>query len=357
MPEVLLFGATGYTGRLTAHALKTRGVSFAIAGRNRSKLEALAAEVGDPPIRIAEAGDTSGLVKALDGCKVLITCVGPFVEMGDTAVEAALEAGVHYIDSTGEGTFIAKLIERDADAHSAGIAMAPAMGFDEVPGDVAATLACEGMANAELHVTYAVPRTASLGTIRSTLGIVTSEGPWIEDGRARMIRAGEETRWAPLPPPLGPKRAVSFPLALGHLAPRHLDLRDLRLYVTAGAVEGNAMKFGVPFLRWTLDSPARPWIDKVVDRAPEGPTESERDRSWWTILAEARSGSEWRNVTLQGTDYYGLTAETLTAAAIQMSAAGYDVSGVVAPVQAVGRDVLLDEISKHGVSIETYAPV
>ncbi|MEA2460537.1 MAG: hypothetical protein QOH90_714, partial [Actinomycetota bacterium] len=204
MPEVLLFGATGYTGRLTARALSRRGVSFAIAGRNRSKLEALAATVGDPQIRIAEAGDTPGLVKALEGCRVLITCVGPFVEMGDTAVEAALEAGVNYIDSTGEGTFIAKLIERDSDARSAGIAMAPAMGFDEVPGDVAATLACDGMPNAELDVTYAVPRTASLGTIRSTLGIILSEGPWLEDGRTRMISAGEETRWAPMPPPLGP---------------------------------------------------------------------------------------------------------------------------------------------------------
>ncbi|MEA2460434.1 MAG: hypothetical protein QOH90_611, partial [Actinomycetota bacterium] len=194
-------------------------------------------------------------------------------------------------------------------------------------------------------------------TIRSTLGIILSEGPWLEDGRTRMISAGEETRWAPMPPPLGPKRAVSFPLALGHLAPRHLELRALRLYATAGAVEAGGMRFGMPFLRWAFDSPVRPWIDKIVDRAPEGPTEDQRERSRWTILAEARSGSEWRNVTLQGTDYYGLTAETLTAAAIQMSADGYDVSGVVAPVEATGLNVLLDELSKHGVSIETYAPV
>jgi short subunit dehydrogenase-like uncharacterized protein len=356
MPDVLLFGATGYTGRLTAEALARRNISFAIAGRNRDRLQALAARTGEPEVRSAEAGDTEGLIRALDGVKVLITCVGPFEELGDAAVEAALAARVHYIDSSGEGTFIKRLIERDAEARDAGIAMAPAMGFDEVPGDVAADLACDGLEGADLCITYALPRTPSLGTLKSSLGIMVSEGPWIENGRTRMIRAGEEKRWSPMPPPLGPKPAASFPLALGHLAPRHLDLKNLQLYVTTGTVEGVAMSFGIPALKLALSSPIRPWIDKAVARAPEGPTESQRARKW-TILAEARQGRSWRNVVLQGSDFYGLTAELLATGAGRMTSDGYEVSGVVAPVQAVGRDVLVDELKKAGVSFETYAPV
>ncbi|MBW3653632.1 MAG: saccharopine dehydrogenase NADP-binding domain-containing protein, partial [Actinobacteria bacterium] len=129
MPDIVLFGATGYTGRLTAHALARRGASFAIAGRDRAKLEQLAATTGGPEVREAAVGDVTGLAAAIEDAKVMITCVGPFVALGDTAVEAALRARVHYIDSTGEGVFVDRLIARDRSARSAGIAMAPALGF------------------------------------------------------------------------------------------------------------------------------------------------------------------------------------------------------------------------------------
>src|SRR3954463_3669649 len=103
MPRVVLFGATGYTGRLTAAEMARRGLDFAIAGRNKSKLEALAETTGNPPIHVADVDDVDALVAALEGARVLITCVGPFTELGETAVEAALRAKVNYADSTGEG--------------------------------------------------------------------------------------------------------------------------------------------------------------------------------------------------------------------------------------------------------------
>ena len=112
MPDIRLFGATGYTGRLTALALARRSASFAISGRSRAKLDAVARECGDPEVRLASVGDTGSLVSALDGTKVLLTCVGPFERLGHTAVEAALEAKVHYIDSTGEGTSRARARRR-----------------------------------------------------------------------------------------------------------------------------------------------------------------------------------------------------------------------------------------------------
>jgi short subunit dehydrogenase-like uncharacterized protein len=117
------------------------------------------------------------------------------------------------------------------------------------------------------------------------------------------------------------------------------------------------MRFGLPVLRKILQSPLKDLAEKAIVRGPEGPNEAQREASRWTILAEARSGTEWRNVTLQGTDFYGLTAELLATAAGRMTTDGYDVTGVVAPVQAVGREVLLDELTKAGVSVETYAPV
>ena len=356
MPDILLFGATGYTGRLTAEALARRGASFAIAGRNKAKLYALADEINGPEVRVASVGDVDGLTKALEDVKVLITTVGPFVDLGETAVEAALRAKVHYIDSTGEGTFIDKLISRwDAQARDAEIVMAPAMGFDEVPADVAATLATEGMANAELVLTYAVPQTASKGTIRSALGILTSKGPWLEEGEARSIEAGEVRRWAPMPPPLGPKASISFPLAEGRLAPLHLDLRTLKTFATTGTAQRLGIQIGLGAMQRALSADWGRWaLEKALARLPEGPDEPTRRKSRWTILAEASSGRAWRNVALTGTDVYGLTAELLAGAALRMSDDAFSGTGVRAPVQAVGLDTLQKELIDWGVATETY---
>jgi short subunit dehydrogenase-like uncharacterized protein len=180
------------------------------------------------------------------------------------------------------------------------------------------------------------------------------EGPWIENGRRRSIKAGEEMRWAPMPPPLGPRSSVSFPFAEGHLGPLHLDLNSFRLFMMAKRRRRIGMRFGLPLMRAARATPARILLDRMVERAPEGPSETLRPRQRWTILAEARSNDGWRNVALMGTDPYGLTAELLATAAMHMSADGYDKTGVVSPVQAVGLDVARDELTAHGTTIQVW---
>jgi short subunit dehydrogenase-like uncharacterized protein len=357
MSDILLFGATGYTGRLTAAALADAGASFAIVGRDRSKLEDLSAQTGNPEIHVASVGDVDALTRALSGCKVLITCVGPFVQLGDTAIEAALRAGVHYIDSTGEGVFIDRLLdERNGDARAANLTIAPALGFDEVPGDVACTLAVEGMDHPEVIVTYAVPRKGSAGTVRSATGIMASSGPWIDDGVRRKIKVGAEERWSPMPAPLGPRRAQAFPFALTRLAPLHIDAQTFKTFITAGNLERYAMRVGAPLLGLVSKGPVTRAIDLFTRLLPEGPDEEERDKGRWTILAEARSGDRWRNVVATGTDVYGLTARTLARAAITMSTPGYERSGVLSPVQAVGLDPLREELTSAGVEFQIHEP-
>ncbi|MDQ4143426.1 MAG: saccharopine dehydrogenase NADP-binding domain-containing protein [Actinomycetota bacterium] len=354
MPDILLFGATGYTGRLTARALARRGADFAIAGRSRAKLEALAEETGGPEARVAAVGDTDALVAALQDVRVLVTCVGPFLHLGDTAVAAALEAGCHYVDSTGEGPFIHRLIrEHDSAARAAGIAMAPALGFDETPADLAATLAAEGLDKPDLVLTYALPSAPSSGTAKSIIDIATSRGPWIVDGAVVEVGPAEHERWAPMPPPLGPRLSSSFPLAEGHLAPLHLDLNGLRLFVTVDRGPALALKT-IPLLRAAVALPGvRGGLATIIDRTVTDP-EGERRQGLWTILAEARSKDRWRNVVLTGKDVYGITAETLSTAALRMSEPDFSESGVISPVQAVGKEKLQKELTEQGVSIQTY---
>jgi short subunit dehydrogenase-like uncharacterized protein len=357
MPDVLLFGATGYTGKITAAALAARGIDFVVAGRNPDKLARLAGATGAAGAAVVEAGDVDGLTKALRDVKVLVTCVGPFLELGDTAVEAALRAGVHYVDSTGEGPFVEKLIrERDEDALRAGIAMAPAMGFDEVPGDVATALVTEGLDLPDVVLTYAFPSQASAGTLRSVLGVVQARARWTVDGRTQWVRAGAETRWAPMPPPLGPKAGVAFPLAICHLAPLHVKLGSFRTYTTADTLQRIGMRAAMPAVSALLGVPAvRSLATKAVARLPEGPGEDQRERGKWTILAEATTpDGEWRNVALTGSDVYGLTGHLLAAAAQVMSRDGYAGKGVLAPVQAVGVDTLRSELESFGAQVQEY---
>lgn len=354
MAEIVLFGATGYTGRLTTEALARRGLDFAIAGRSPSQLDALARANGNPEIRVAEVGDIDSVVRALDGASVLVTCVGPFSTLGWTAIEAALRAGVDYIDPAAEGKFIHRLKEDyDDRARAAGIALALAIGFDEVPADVAVTLAVEGLEEPDVVVTYAVPTAGSQGTIRSAIDILASHGWRVSAGRLVETRTGERDRWAPLPPPLGVRRSVSAPLSIGRIAPLHLDLRSLDVYMTTAEMQRLGLKIGLPAARAALSTDAGRWVaEAIIGRLPQGPSSNSR-RKRWTVMAEANAGHGWRNVVLTGQDVYGLTGELLAFAAAQFLQ-GRPRAGVLAPVEALGLETLEKELMDQGVSIDAF---
>lgn len=360
MPDVLLFGATGYTGTLTAEALGRRGATFVVAGRDRAKLDAIAERTGARDARVAAVGDVDALTDALRDVKAMITCVGPFMELGETAVEAAIRAGVHYVDSTGEIDFIEALIDRyDDRAREAGVVLAPAMGYDEVPADVGVALATQGMSRPHVVVTHAFPSKASTGTLRTVLGgIAGTDARWVTDGHLERVPTASRRRWAPMPAPLGPKLGIAMPLAIGRLAPLHLELDRLEVYGTSDPAQAAAMRLTMPVTKALLGlGVTQRAIEAVLDRRSPGPGRIARQRDRFTILVEASSGAAWRNVSLQGVDPYGITAETLAAGALKLAADGHDSAGVMAPTQAMGLDVLHKELIDLGVDIGIYEPV
>lgn len=355
MPEVLLFGATGYTGRLVADALFRRGASFSIAGRNRDELARVASSCGGVEVRVADAEDVGSLVAALRGCRVLVTTVGPFSQLGEAAVEAALRAGVHYVDSCGESLFIDSLINRYSErARRNGLVLAPAMGFDEVVAEVAATIATEGLAPSDLILTYAAPTVASPGTIRSIPGILAGSAAFIEEGRVVEVSFGERKRWSPLPPPVGPKLALSAALAELPLAPRHLELASLETYLAVERLPAAVLPWAVPPLR-RLAGAAPLWraLGAAAVKLAPRPGRKSATRSW-SVLAEARRGQRWRNVALRGSDVYGTTAELLASAAIALASEPLEVSGMLTPIEAFGTDFLHKQLINLDVSVEVY---
>ena len=110
--RIVLFGATGYTGRLTAEAMVARGDRPVLAGRSPERLAALAAELGDLETAVADVADPATVRALVEAGDALVATVGPFARWGDPAVEAAIDAGACYIDSTGEPAFIRRVFER-----------------------------------------------------------------------------------------------------------------------------------------------------------------------------------------------------------------------------------------------------
>ena len=356
MLDVLLFGATGHTGRLVAAALGRRSARFAVAGRDPSKLADVAEQTGAEEVAVAEVGDVERLAVAAAGARVLLTCVGPFIELGDTAAQAALAARVHYADSTGEAPFVARLRSRwDESARAARVTMAPALAFDEVPADVAATLAVQDMPGADVTITYAFPSHASSGTVRSAMGILCSDGKWLKDGVAVPVRTGALRRWAPMPAPLGPRPSFSAYMAEAELAPLHLDVSGVATFLTTSTLRARALTPGLLLLRAAARSRAgRRALERALMTAARDPVGERARRARWTVLAEASCDGRRRAVVVSGSDVYGLSAELLASSALRLPARNDGEGGVRAPVQALGLEVLRDELEARGTTIAVY---
>src|SRR3954449_295873 len=111
MPRTVLFGATGYTGRLVAEAMVERGLRPVLAARGREALDALAAGLGGLETLVADVSEPASVRALVERGDVLVTTVGPFQRFGRAAIDAAVDAGAHYLDSTGEGPFIREVFE------------------------------------------------------------------------------------------------------------------------------------------------------------------------------------------------------------------------------------------------------
>jgi len=186
--DIVLFGATGFTGRLTAgHLARTHlasGLRLALAGRDRKKLEAVRDELAretpaakDLPVLIADAHDRSALDAIAKATKVVATTVGPYAKYGETIVAACAAAGTHYADLTGEVTFIRRSIDRHhAEAQKSGARIVHTCGYDSIPSDLGTWLVAKtyrerfGEAPATLvHAAGESRGGASGGTVASML--------------------------------------------------------------------------------------------------------------------------------------------------------------------------------------------
>ncbi|MGW5354653.1 saccharopine dehydrogenase family protein [Streptomyces sp. NPDC004031] len=291
--KVAVFGAYGHTGRFVVAELARRGFVPVPAGRDAGRLAELAAERGLHDVRPASADDPAALDRALAGTAAVVNCAGPFAATAGPVVEAALRAGIPYVDVAAEIEANHDTFERYADrAKAAGAVVVPAMAFYGGLGDLLATAAMGDWTSAdEAHVAYGLSGWHPTPGTRAS-GAVSHER---RGGRRVRFSGGRLTyhddplpteEWH-FPGPLGRRAVVAdFTMADSVTIPRHLPVPEVRGYMTVEAVE-------------ELSSP---------DTPPPAPGADGRSEQTFVVDVELRRGTERRRATASGRDIYAVSA-------------------------------------------------
>jgi hypothetical protein len=327
---VAVFGAYGHTGRFVVAELGERGHVPLLLGRDPDRLRA-AARPGFEARR-ASVDDPASLDRALRGADAVVNCAGPFASTAAPVVEAALRAGVPYVDVAAEieanlDTF-ARFGER---ARAAGIVVVPAMAFFGGLGDLLVTAAMGDWAAAdEAHVAYGLSSWhPTAGTLAA--GAVSRQrrhGRRVRYTGGRLEHHDDELptlEW-PFPAPLGPRRVIGeFTMADVVTVPSHLDVPEVRTYMAAEAAADLASASSAP---------------TAVD---------ERGRSAQTFVVDVvvRSGGAERRAVATGRDIYAVSAPLAVEAVERILTGRTRTTGVASAGAVFNAPDFLRALSAH----------
>ena len=365
MKRIVLWGATGYTGALVAEALVGSGLPVTLAGRDAERLSRLRERLSGAAewrVEVADASQPGSVAALVDADTVLVATVGPFTRFGWPAAQAAAESGAAYIDCTGEPPFLRRVHDTLAvPSARSGAMLAPAFGYDYVPGQVAAAYALRDAPEAcGVRVGYftsgRVGRTAASGGTLASMAAIAAEPSYAwRDGQLRQERAA--ARVLSMRVEGQARTGLSVGGAEHVFLPRTFPgLRTVDVYLGwAGSRSRWVQAFSAAAAPLTRMPGARRLVDWATRRLVRGSTggPSVADRSSVTSRAVAEAlddeGAVLSRAELSGPNPYDLTAALLAAAAGRLcherSAAPV---GVVGPLELFGVQGMLDLAAEVG---------
>ncbi|GAB3854476.1 saccharopine dehydrogenase NADP-binding domain-containing protein [Nocardioides maradonensis] len=347
--DLVLLGATGFTGGLTAEYLAGHlpsGARLALAGRNPAKLEAVRARLSeinpaleDIALLHADSTDASTLAAVAESTRVVITTVGPYLEHGGPVVAACAAAGTDYVDLTGEPEFVDRMyLEHHETAVRTGARLVHACGFDSIPHDLGSLFTAQQLppdVPVRMRGVVRTNATISGGTLHSGLGQLSRL-------RAMQQAASERTRREARPHGRSARATVGLPrrdrvldtwlIPLPTIDPEVVKRSALsrtdygpdftyshyagarRLSTVAGAVLGFAAALGavqVPALRRA--------IGRRIPQG-EGPSLERRNRTRFTVDFVGQGGGTTVHTRVSGGDPgYTETAKMLAESALSLA--------------------------------------
>ncbi|GAA3525597.1 saccharopine dehydrogenase family protein [Nocardioides daeguensis] len=386
--DVVLFGATGFTGGLTADYLAQHApadLRWALAGRNERKLEgvrerlaAVNPALADLPLLVADAEDADALAEVVATTKVVATTVGPYLEYGGPLVAACANAGTDYVDLTGEPEFVDRTyVEHNAAAEGSGARLVHCCGFDSIPHDLGAYFTIKELAK-EVGGEITTPVTMR-GVVRAGAGFSggTFHSALTAFSRARQMKEASTARRRMEPRPEGRRSRASAgrPRRDADLGYWLLPLPTIDPFVVARSGAhlpsyGPAFSYshfaGTKTLRYAaggavgvtglaLAAQVPPLRNALLKRVPqgEGPSPSRREKSWFTVdfVAET-AGKKVRTRVSGGDPGYTETAKMLAESALCLALDDNpNVTGQVTTATAMG-EALLARLERAGISFE-----
>ena len=403
--HIVLWGATGFTGRLVAEYLAEHAgpeLRWALAGRSLEKLASLRQALGarfphvrELPLLTAESHDRASLDALAREAKVVCSTVGPFARYGDDLVAACAELGTSYCDITGETHFIRRMIDRHHErARERGARIVHCCGFDSIPSDLGvlmlhdhATRTSGGHLEAASFLVKKARGGFSGGTLASILAIIEEAK---RDPEVRRIlgnpyalspegeRAGPDKRDPALPAfdaeaggftapflmgPINTRVVRRTNALLGYPYGRQFRYRESVLFPKSplGLAAATAMTAGIAaFVPLVAFEPSRRLLEgRVLPRPGEGPTQEERDGGFFHIELHGEAvdgdGRPRRLVgRVEGTSDpgYGETAKMLGQAALCLALDELPArAGILTPASAMGMR-LVERLRAAGMTFD-----
>ncbi|OUS06030.1 saccharopine dehydrogenase [Gammaproteobacteria bacterium 42_54_T18] len=392
--DIVVFGATGFTGYLTAEYLsqckEQPALSWALAGRSPSKLEDTKRKLLDGNSKCetigiinADINDAKSLRSMAEQAHVVITTVGPYLSYGEALVKACVEAGTHYVDLTGEPEFVDAMSHYyDEVASKKNIKIVNSCGFDSIPHDLGALFTVNAL-NDLIGPEYAEREsitvegfvraggTFSGGTWHSAItqfsrmrGFYEKKKHWVQskkqDSSKRRRRVGttpmrihfkpEFGRWACPLPTIDPQVVRRTAKARTNYGPNFKYGHFALVKELPTALAGMAGVGGLVAL--SQIKVTRDLLLKVKDPG-QGPTLAQRQSGWFSVkmLGQARNLMVWTEVS-GGDPGYGETSKMLAESALCLA---FDtdktpaIYGVVTPGAAMG-EALIERLQEAGMT-------
>jgi short subunit dehydrogenase-like uncharacterized protein len=377
--DVVLFGATGFTGGLTAEYLAAHtgeGTRWALAGRNLQKLEDVRRRLGEQhaelPLLEADVNDSSSIRELAESTNVVISTVGPYINYGEPLVAASAAAGTSYVDLTGEPEFVDQMwLRYHEQAERTGARLVHSCGFDSIPYDLGALFAVDHLPEGvpiKLEGFVRAGGKPSGGTFHSAVHIM---GRLRQGARVARERRDRESRpdgrqvrgitgrphrdeaaggWVVPFPTIDPQTVLRSARALDRYGPdfsysHYLVIKRLPaalgLGVGAGALVACAQL-----------EPTRNLLLKLKDPG-EGPSPAERAKSWFKVRMAGEGGGKRVVAEVTGGDPgYGETSKMLAESALCLAHDELpERSGQLTPAVAMGQ-ALIGRLERAGIGFE-----
>ncbi|MEU6576615.1 saccharopine dehydrogenase NADP-binding domain-containing protein [Streptomyces sp. NPDC046805] len=379
--DVVLFGATGFVGALTAEYLAAHApadLRWAIAGRDEAKLHALRERLpggAEPGVLQADVSDPAAVRRIAEHARVVASTVGPYVRYGEELVAACADTGTDYLDLTGEPEFVDLMyVRHDARARETGARLVHACGFDSVPHDLGAYFTVRQLPEGvPLTVDGYVTADAAIsgGTLASALNQIAR-------GRQMLAAARDRARHEPrlvgrrASAPTGAPRfarevgawALPLPTIDAQIVQRSAKALErygpdfrYRHYAAVRRLPvalGGVATVGAAAVAAQLP-PVRRWLSDRL-RPGDGPSAEKRAKSWFRLRFVGEGGGRRVFTEVSGGDPgYGETAKMFAEAALSLA---FDdlppTAGQVTTAAAMG-DALTERLRAAGITFRVAA--